>query len=124
MKGPEYANRHIEARIAKTADDGKSVAPQEPTSTSAVVLTLFPKSTAASARKKRPNAPVRRPSPVLEWQTGYSITEIFLGPVEAARAQARLIINEPRATGYTRIVEGWQQLSDGQIQFTIRTMFH
>jgi hypothetical protein len=51
------------------------------------------------------------------------ITEIFLGSLEAARAKARRIISEPRATGYTRIVEGWQQLPDGNVQFTIRTLF-
>jgi hypothetical protein len=86
----------------------------------AAVLTLVRNRSDSAARKSRadglsriePGARLRRPP----------LTETFTGAVEAARAQARQIINEPVATGYVRIVEGWQQLADGRIQFTIRRL--
>src|SRR5436190_19858 len=40
--------------------------------------------------------------------------------VEAARERAREIISEGSIGGYTRIIEGWRQLPDGLISFTIR----
>ena len=39
-----------------------------------------------------------------------------------ARANARDILREYPAGGYMTIVEGWCQLSDGQIQFTMRRL--
>jgi hypothetical protein len=109
MQKQEYGNRHIEVRSANTADDGKLVAPQGSPSRG-TVLRLF-----GSTTTERPPLPAKgskRPP----------ITETFSGAVEAARAKARQIINEQSGTGYTRIVEGWQQLPDGNIQFTIRTL--
>src|SRR4051794_29155236 len=109
MQKQGYDNRHIEARLANAPDGGKSVAPQGPPSTGAV-LRLFRNRTAEKSTLSAKGSK-RRP-----------ITETFLGSLEAARAKARQIISEPRATGYTRIVEGWQQLPDGNVQFTIRTL--
>jgi hypothetical protein len=43
-------------------------------------------------------------------------------PVEAARAKAREILCRPTQGGYTEIVEGWRQLPDGQIEFTMRRL--
>src|SRR3954447_9339373 len=108
MQKQAYGNRQIEARIAKTADQGKSVASQGSPSRG-TVLRLFRSTTTERPplhKKKAKQAP---------------ITEIFVGAVETARQQARQIISEPWTSGYTRIIEGWQQLPDGQIQFTIRT---
>jgi hypothetical protein len=38
------------------------------------------------------------------------------------RAKAREILNEYPAGGYMTIVENWRQLSDGQIEFTMRRL--
>ena len=43
-------------------------------------------------------------------------------PVEAARAKAREILRRPPRGGYTEVVEGWRQLPDGQIEFTMRRL--
>jgi hypothetical protein len=111
MQKQAYGNRQIEARITKTADQAKLVVSQRAPSTG-TLLRLFRSTTTERAplpTKKARSAP---------------ITEIFVGTVEAARQQARQIINEPWTSGYTRIIEGWQQLPDGKIQFTIRTLLH
>jgi hypothetical protein len=50
------------------------------------------------------------------------MAEVFRAPVEAARAKARQIIREPSHGGYTRIIEGWHQMEDGKIEFTIRAV--
>ena len=42
--------------------------------------------------------------------------------VQEARAKARQFLNESSARGYTTIIENWRQLSDGQIEFTIRRL--
>ena len=46
----------------------------------------------------------------------------FRLPVEEARAKARQFLNESPAGGYASIIENWRQLSDGQIEFTIRRL--
>jgi len=46
--------------------------------------------------------------------------ENFRLPLEEARTKARQFLNESPADGYTTIVENWCQLSDGQIEFSIR----
>jgi hypothetical protein len=48
--------------------------------------------------------------------------ENFRLPVEEARTKARQFLNESPAGGYTTIIENWRQLSDGQIEFTIRRL--
>ena len=108
MQKQGYDNRHIEARIANTPDDGKSVAPQGPTSTG-TVLRLF--------RSKITERPL-----LSEGSKRPPITETFFGSVVAARAKAKQIITESRGTEYTRIVEAWHQRPDGNVQFTIRTL--
>lgn len=109
MQKQGSGNRHIGTPINNTGDEGKLAASRGSPST-ATVLRLFRSRTTegpplSTRKSKRP-----------------PITTIFLGSVEAARTEARQIINEPRAGGYTRIIEGWQQLPDGQIQFTIRAL--
>ena len=46
--------------------------------------------------------------------------ENFRLPLQEARSKARQVLNESPAGGYTTIIENWRQLSDGQIEFTIR----
>ena len=46
--------------------------------------------------------------------------ETFRLPVEAARVEARKIIDQLPQRGYLTIVEQWRQLPDGQIEFTMR----
>ena len=46
--------------------------------------------------------------------------ENFRLPVEEARTKARQVLNESPVGGYRTIIENWRQLSDGQIEFTIR----
>ena len=111
MQKQAYGNRQIEARSSKTADQGRLVVSRRASSTG-TVLRLF-RSTTTERPPLHPKKPKRAP-----------IIEIFVGTVETARQQARQIINEPWTSGYTRIIEGWQQLPDGQIQFTIRTLLH
>ena len=48
--------------------------------------------------------------------------ENFRLPLQEARTKARQILNESPAGGYTTIIENWRQLSDGQIEFTIRRL--
>ena len=48
--------------------------------------------------------------------------QTFMLPLEVARAKAREILNQLPQGGYTTIVEQWRQLSDGQIEFTMRRL--
>jgi hypothetical protein len=51
-----------------------------------------------------------------------STRETFRLPVEAARVKAREILDQFPQGNYTTIVEQWRQLSDGQIEFTMRRL--
>ena len=42
--------------------------------------------------------------------------------LQEARTKARQFLNESPAGGYATIIENWRQLSDGQIEFTIRRL--
>jgi hypothetical protein len=48
--------------------------------------------------------------------------EIFTLPIDAARRKAREILNRLPQAGTTIVVENWRQLSDGQIEFTVRQL--
>jgi hypothetical protein len=48
--------------------------------------------------------------------------ETFTLSVDDARAKARKILNDYPTGGYMTIVENWRQLSDGQIEFTMRRL--
>jgi hypothetical protein len=48
--------------------------------------------------------------------------KILTLPVEAARHQARRILNSPPQGGYATVVENWRQLPDGNIEFTLRRL--
>jgi hypothetical protein len=50
------------------------------------------------------------------------LRETFVLPLHAARLKARRILDAYPAAGYMTIVEKWQQLPDGQIEFTIRRL--
>src|SRR3954466_13958740 len=109
MQKQGYDTTHIKAGIANTREEGKSFAPQRPPWTGEVIR-LFESRTAerpplSAKRSKRPPT-----------------TETFRRSVAAAPPKARQIIGETRPAGYTKIVEGWQQLADGNVQFTIRTL--
>jgi hypothetical protein len=46
----------------------------------------------------------------------------FILPVAEAREKAREIINRVSGNGSTPVIESWRQRSDGQIEFTVRTL--
>ena len=48
--------------------------------------------------------------------------EIFKLPIDAARRKAREILDQLPRAGTTTVVENWRQLSDGQIEFTVRQL--
>jgi len=50
------------------------------------------------------------------------LDETITLPLQAARLKARKILDERPADSYTTIVENWRQLSDGQIEFTVRRL--
>lgn len=47
---------------------------------------------------------------------------VFRMPLDEARATAREILNQVPQGGSVAVVERWRQLSDGQIEFSIRRM--
>jgi hypothetical protein len=47
---------------------------------------------------------------------------IFTLPITAARLKAREILDQFPHAGTTTVVENWRQLSDGQIEFTVRQL--
>ena len=53
---------------------------------------------------------------------GGSSLEIFRLPVDVARATAREILSQSPQGDSVTVVERWRQLSDGQIEFTIRRL--
>jgi hypothetical protein len=63
-----------------------------------------------------------RPGNLAERMSGPQQPEIFTMPVDAARNKAREILNQLPLGGYTAVVENWRQLSDGQIEFTMRRL--
>jgi hypothetical protein len=50
------------------------------------------------------------------------LRKTFTLSVDDARATAREILREYPADSYMTIIEGWCQLPDGQIQFTMRRL--
>ena len=49
--------------------------------------------------------------------------QIFRLPIEEARRKAREILGQScQRGGYVAVVENWRQLSDGQIEFTMRDL--
>jgi hypothetical protein len=46
--------------------------------------------------------------------------ETFTLPLEAARLKVRDILDRQPRCGHLETVEGWRQLADGKIEFTIR----
>jgi hypothetical protein len=60
-----------------------------------------------------------RPRDVADRMSGTQPT-IFTLPIEAARRKAREILDQFPQAGYVTVVENWQQLPDGQIEFTMR----
>ena len=60
---------------------------------------------------------MRRPHSIAD-----SLRENFRLPLQEARTKARQVLNQGPAGGYTTIVENWRQLSDGQIEFTVRQL--
>jgi len=54
--------------------------------------------------------------------SGMQQPETFTLPVDAARLKAREILDQFPQAGYMAVVENWRQLSDGQIEFTMRRL--
>jgi hypothetical protein len=65
---------------------------------------------------------VVRPRDLADRMSGTQRPEVFRLPVDAARWKAREIIDQFPHRGFTPIIENWRQLSDGQIEFTIRQL--
>jgi hypothetical protein len=63
-----------------------------------------------------------RPQDVADRMSVAQKRQIFVLPIDAARIKAREIINEFPQGGYTTVIENWQQLSDGFIEFTVRRL--
>ena len=63
-----------------------------------------------------------RPRDLADRMSGVAQREIFTLPVDAARLKAREIIDQSPQSGYLPIVENWRQLSDGNIEFTMRRL--
>ena len=61
-----------------------------------------------------------RPRDLADRRSDTQRPKIFRLPIDAARCKAREIIDQFPQRGFTPIVENWRQLSDGQIEFTIR----
>lgn len=47
---------------------------------------------------------------------------VIVLPISEARTKAREIINQVSNNHFIPIVENWRQLSNGQIEFTVRTI--
>ena len=69
----------------------------------------------------RPSDLAERMSKGREPDDGFS-RETFRLPVGAARVKAREILDQLPQDSHITIVEHWQQLPDGQIEFTMRRM--
>ncbi len=61
-----------------------------------------------------------RPRDLADRMSGMSQPSTFTLPIDAARIKAREIIDQFPQGGYTRVIERWRQLPDGQIEFAIR----
>jgi len=48
--------------------------------------------------------------------------EIFILSLDEARIKARDIISRGSGARFVPVVENWRQLSDGRIQFSVRTL--
>lgn len=63
-----------------------------------------------------------RPRNLAARVAGREPAKIFRLPIEAARRQARQILNSLPKGGVTAVVENWRQLPDGRIEFTMRRL--
>jgi hypothetical protein len=63
-----------------------------------------------------------RPRDLADRISGAQPPEIFTLPITAARLKAREILDQFPHAGITTVVENWRQLSDGQIEFTVRQL--
>jgi hypothetical protein len=61
-----------------------------------------------------------RPRDLADRMSGGQQPQIFTLPIEAARLKAREILKQFPQAGYAAVVENWQELPDGQIEFTLR----
>ena len=57
------------------------------------------------------------------WPTGFlKSPEIFVLSLDEARTKARDIITRDSNTRFVPVIENWRQLSDGRIEFTVRSL--
>jgi hypothetical protein len=61
-----------------------------------------------------------RPRDLVDRLSGPQPPTIIRLPIEAARRKAREIVDQSPQAGYATVVENWQQLPDGRIEFTVR----
>jgi len=61
-----------------------------------------------------------RPQDLADRMSGIPPPEKFTLPIDAARFKAREILGQFPQGGYVAVIENWQQLPDGQIEFTMR----
>ena len=69
----------------------------------------------------RPSDLAKRLSDRRELEDGFSL-ETFRLPVDVARGTAREILSQSPQGDSVTVVERWRQLSDGQIEFSIRRL--
>jgi hypothetical protein len=64
-----------------------------------------------------------RPRDLTDRMPGTRPPQTFKLPIDAARRKAREILDQAcQRAGYMTVVENWQQLPDGQIEFTSRDL--
>jgi hypothetical protein len=63
-----------------------------------------------------------RPRDLADRMSNATAWTTFTLPVAEARVKAREIINRVSGNGGIPVIENWRQRSDGQIEFTVRTL--
>lgn len=63
-----------------------------------------------------------RPRDLADEMSSATARTSFTLPLAEARAKAREIINCSSSDGHVAVVENWRQRSDGQIEFSVRSL--
>jgi hypothetical protein len=63
-----------------------------------------------------------RPRDLVDRISSTKSPEIFILSLDEARTKARDIISRGSSARFVPVVENWRQLSDGRIEFTVRSL--
>lgn len=63
-----------------------------------------------------------KPRDVADRISSSKLPEVFVLPLDEARTKARGIIGGASDARFVPVVENWRQLSDGRIEFSVRTL--